>query len=256
MALTRTPWWSKATRVDRSKSHPGMALKRAQIVVLHSTEGHGPAGYGGGASAPHFEYYPAKRSWRQFFPLTMSSRALTNAPRGVETNRDPRGVIQVEIVGTSGWSPAHGIKVEPLMSDLTDDNLADIGELLAWLAAEHGTPLVAPCKFRAWNDSSGRLSAKAWAELRGGIVGHGHVPENDHTDPGEIDIYAALNHARGDNMPITDADARKIATAILDSYTTERGHGLLRQAADAAVKARIPELTSSVRRIVREELGK
>lgn len=248
MSLRRTAWWPHATRVDRSGAYPGMTLKTAQIVVLHSTEGHGPAGYNGGASAPHFEYWPKKRTWRQFFPVTMSSRALANAPKGVETNRDPRGVIQVEIVGTSGWSPAHGIHVSPLMSDLTDDQLGDIAALLAWLAAEHGTPLLAPYRFRPWNDSSGRMSAEAWTKLRGGIVGHSHVPENDHTDPGEIDIATILTYARGDDMPITKADAALIATAVLDAYTTKRGQTLLAQAAQLSLSnwSKVPQSLATI----------
>lgn len=81
--------------------------------------------------------------------------------------------------------------------------------------------------------------------LRGtAVIGHGEgSDQRDWSDPGldmgtvRRDVTALLaDPARPldpleEDMPITDSDVQRIAKAVLDSYTTPRGHGLLAQAA-------------------------
>lgn len=208
--MAKAAWYPKATKQDFSGAYPGTAQKQVGIVVLHSTETTGKAGYGGGASAPHLEYHPPTRTWRQFFPLTMTSRALANQTGGVETNRHPAGVVQIELCGTSGWAKNKG--VTPVWPEVTDTRwLGDIADFLAWLNAEWGTPLSTPMNpWPKWQNGQ-RLPNAQWNATRG-VVGHSMVPENDHTDPGAINITRILQIAKttpGGDMKISD----KIKTA-------------------------------------------
>lgn len=191
--MAKSAWYPRATRQDYSGTYPGASQPQVGIVVLHSTETTGQAGYSSGAVAPHLEYHPPTRTWRQFFPFTMSSRALANASGGVETNRHPAGVVQVELCGTSGWAAG---RVTPVWPNVTDTQiLGDIAHFLAWMRTEWGTPLTTPMNpWPAWNASQ-RLSAAAWTAVRG-IVGHSMVPENNHTDPGAFPIGKTLNLAK------------------------------------------------------------
>ena len=244
-------WYPKATRQDYSAAYPGASQSKVGVIVLHSTETTGKAGYGGGASAPHLEYHPPTRTWRQFFPLTMTSRALANLPGGVETNRHPAGLVQVELCGTSGWAKAKGIT--PIWPEVTDlDILGDIAHFLRWMHDEWGVPLATPVTpWPAWNDYRfQRLTSKQWNALRG-IAGHSMVPENDHTDPGALNIQAVLTLARGagkDDMPLTKADAQLVATAVLEAYTTTRGQTLLAQAAQRSLSdwSKVPAMLAAI----------
>lgn len=194
--MAKSAWYPKATRQDRSGAYPGSSQSQVGIIVLHTTESTGKAGYSGGATAPHLEYHPGTRTWRQFFPFTETSRALANQSGGVQTNREDNGVVQVELCGTSGWSKV----AKPSWPSVTDPLiLGDIAHFLAWMHAEWGTPLSTPRDpWPAWNSykASNRLSNSAWSSLRG-IVGHSMVPENDHTDPGAFPIGKVLNIAHG-----------------------------------------------------------
>lgn len=205
--MAKSAWYPKATRQDRSGAYPGSSQSQVGIIVLHTTESTGKAGYSGGATAPHLEYHPGTRTWRQFFPITMTSRALANQSGGVQTNRHPAGMVQVEMCGTSGWSKS----AKPSWPSVTDPQiLGDIAHFLAWMNAEWGTPLTTPMDpWPAWNNyaATNRLSASAWNAVRG-IVGHSMVPENDHTDPGAFPIGKVLALANGDgeddDMKMTD----------------------------------------------------
>ncbi len=84
--------------------------------------------------------------------------------------------------------------------------------------------------------------------LRGtAVIGHGEASDQrDWSDPGldmgavRRDVIAALADQASpqlpeDDMPLTDTDIARISKAVLDSYTTPRGHGLLAQAAAKGV---------------------
>lgn len=78
-------------------------------------------------------------------------------------------------------------------------------------------------------------------------IGHGEASDQrDWSDPGldmgavRRDVIAALTDQASpqlpeEDMPLTDSDIERISKAVLDSYTTPRGHGLLAQAAAKGV---------------------
>lgn len=153
---------------------------RTQVAGRCSTASLYPQG---GKDAPHFTV--DEWSIRQHFDTSVGSRALVNAPGGVETNSD--GVIQIEIVGYSGVS----------MPGPTADNLI---QLLGWIAWTHPVPWVWPNgrpkpAAPGPSDPGGHVrSTAAWAGA--GHFDHGSVPENEHWDPAYTDLeWFVLNGA-------------------------------------------------------------
>lgn len=169
-------------------------------LVLHTTETSGMPSYTDragrrGGSAPHVTYYPKTREFFQHTDFNSPARALRDAEGGVHTNRD--SVIQLEIICYSDESvvdryPNTGrVKV----SELSDRNLEDIREFIDWVAEEFGVDKDWPGR-RALNYSQAnapgfRLS-NAEYEAYDGVLGHQHVPENTHWDPGGLNWNALL----------------------------------------------------------------
>ncbi|WP_226850563.1 peptidoglycan-binding protein [Brachybacterium tyrofermentans] len=171
-------------------------------IVLHTTEGSSWPGYGGGGSAPHFTVKPGKATKaniRQHIDTAYSAKALVNRSGGVETNNG--GCVQIEFVGSCdrAYAKKHGLF---FTEDADDDDLASLAAVLAWIHDEHGVPLVIdgnldwPTTNAAYRTAPQRLSYKAWNEYRG-VLGHTHVPENDHWDPGAFPIARLLKLAGG-----------------------------------------------------------
>lgn len=205
-------------------SYPGSAME-VNVAVLHSTEGTSLPSYGGGASAPNITAVPdfgsRKLRWFQHFRIDSSSRALVNLRGGAETNT--LNVVQVELVGTCDPSTHRrwGSRRHIYWPEAPDWALRDLGEFLGWLHREHDLKLRAPSQWPAYPGSYGRTSARmSTAEWQGfyGVCGHMHVVENDHGDPGSIDIDKVLAYARGEeeDMAVSDDDAKKIAQAVAD----------------------------------------
>jgi hypothetical protein len=249
--------WPKANRTAQwfGKVYPGSPFSAVEKLVLHTTEGSGWPAYSGGASAPHFTgrlNYSAKViEWRQHFVVTASARALMNAPGGVQTNLD--GAVQVELIGTCDPSS----KATPYWPAAPLWALAGVAELVAWLHAEHGLALRAAPRWLPYPSSYGRTSArmagKEWDAFRG-VVGHQHVPENDHGDPGDFPIAAVLAYAAGargsasipteeDDMPLTKQDLDAIASAVwgatFGSATETAGARLARASSPEAIAAAV-----------------
>lgn len=179
-------WCPWAIRDDRRGSS-SQDLDDA-IVVLHTTETNGPASYSG--TEPHFEV-SLQAGVIQFHPLDVYAKALYNAPGGIETNRRAGGVIQIEIVWHAGDA-----------ADMPDELLRRLAELLVWIGAQIGKPLVpcpqgfhgagegmvlasedSPIRFHdaaEWR-SPGLTTGVAWS-----VCAHQHVDENDHWDTGAL----------------------------------------------------------------------
>lgn len=191
----------------RSKS--GVTMKPEKIV-LHTTEGGSVPGYSGGSSAPNFTVDCLRGVVYQHFPVNMSSRALKNAKGGVETNTD--GAVQIEIIGTCDPRSA----VNPYVPTLMLSKMGALIDLLVWISKETGIPLVStPRPWVAYPASYGkrasqRMSFTEWDSFRG-VCGHQHVPENDHGDPGSLDVSAILAAARkkGGAQHVTSSSAPK-----------------------------------------------
>jgi hypothetical protein len=214
--MTKALYYPPANRTaqDFSRAYPGVIFTSLRCLVLHTTETSGWPGYSGGASAPTFtalpDYTNKKLVWHQHFPLNMSARALRNDPGGVNTNTT--NVVQVELIGTSE-------KSGPGMywAEAPDWALASLADFIKFLNVEWGIPMTSTVKWVAYPASYGfnasqRLSGNAWTSYRG-ILGHEHVPENDHGDPG-LFPWSRLNNYLEADLPLNDADKTWIKTAL------------------------------------------
>src|SRR5690242_16680084 len=124
------------------------------------------------ASEPQVIYDPPTDRIGQFGPLNQSARALKNDGTR-RTNREGRVNIQVEVLGhadkpwTKGFDKAKALNFNRLLAAGRAWGIPDV-----WPA---GPP-----------SKSGR-SRTIW-QSKGGHFGHIHVPGNDHSDPGAIDV--------------------------------------------------------------------
>jgi len=201
-----TTWLPIATR--QTWNRDGGSFTRApSIICLHSTEGGSWPGYNAGADAPHFTINSKTGEVRQHTPLDRAGRALMHPAGTPETNR--AGVIQVEIIGTCDGATASRYNVHYL-PDMSDAEAANIRALLDAIHAATGIPLTSSVSFKQYPGSYGangvRLSRSAFAGYKG-VLGHQHVPDNDHGDPGNLPLSKILaTHAdtapsRGETRP-------------------------------------------------------
>lgn len=213
--MTKALYYPGASRVqDFSGVYPGVIFSSNRALVIHTTETNDWPGYSGGASAPTFtakpNYTTRKLDWRQHFPLNMSARALKNLSGGVNTNTT--NVVQVELIGTSE-------KTGPGMywAEAPDWALQSLAEFIRFLNVEWGIPMVSTVKWVAYPASYGfnasqRLNGSDWLAYKG-ILGHQHVTENDHGDPG-LFPWSRLQTFLEVELPLNDADKTWIANAI------------------------------------------
>lgn len=182
----------------------------APKLVIHTTEGTTIGGatsaYTANNSWPHVTADPRRRRLVQHVPLDTPARALRNTAAPGETNREGR-VIQLEVVATAKTVPDHPAKVSVV--DLTDADLDWLGaHVVGPMCALARVPLTTSVTF--YGDRAGftlatvnarqRLSAAAWDTYRG-VLGHQHVPENTHWDPGPLDVTRILAAAGGASTP-------------------------------------------------------
>lgn len=160
------------------------------VLVLHTTEGRSiaaaEAAYAAKKVAPHYTVDLHSQTVAQHLPLSASASALKNLPGGVQTNRRGPNTIQVEIVGFASDSP-----------NRSDDDLLFLGKFIRWICTNEAIPFdaahVLPMRDRD-EVPAHRLSPAAWLSFTG-ICGHQHIPENDHWDPGALDVLKAIRLA-------------------------------------------------------------
>ncbi|WP_130864642.1 hypothetical protein [Acidipropionibacterium timonense] len=187
--------------------------------MLHTTEGRGWTDYGSGSMCPTLTLNctSGRPQWRQHLPLPHSARALRQPTSGPITNR--LNVVQVELVGTGGWAtaanPHRPYTIDSPHTDWTDpdqvmvDALADF---LRWLHDEWPVPLVAPYPFGDWTGNyTHRMTTAEWQAFHG-ICGHGHVPGQDHTDPGSLPIARIIAAATGTKPTTTTPTETTVST--------------------------------------------
>lgn len=174
------PWMPGATRDPVSSIGPWTVGELAGLI--HTTEGLDFSAMDRvlkqKGACPHF-LVSVTGAIKQYRPVGDAATALVNKPGGVETNR--KRVVQIEVCGFASkpdWPVAQREAVAKIMA----------------FCAGHGVPLVSSVKFTG---ASGvrRLSGDQWLAYKG-WCGHQHAPENDHWDPGAIDITDLLQRAR------------------------------------------------------------
>lgn len=197
-----------------ASKYPGSKLtltRDTMVAVLHTTEGMTWPDYDGGSMAPNYTGLPpigsSRGKWRAHFPDEMSSRALKNLSGGVETNT--ANAVQFELIGTcdprhmKSWNGEGRLfagKDYVYWPKATARQKAWLAGILADMHKRHGLVLHAPKVFVPYPASYGidngvRLSFDEWHKVRG-VIGHQHVPENTHGDPGNIDTDYVLKKAR------------------------------------------------------------
>jgi hypothetical protein len=168
---------------------------------LHTTEGSGWPPYQGWTVHPHFTVLPLPGRGvrvKQHVRLDGASFALRNTPGGVETNRDR--VYQVELIGTAtrngpglAWRDADDVVLAALYRTL-----------IRPLSEEVGIPLSA-LPFRDEAAVPGHRLGGARFDGYSGWLGHQHVPENSHWDPGPFP-WDRMIKVGDDDMPLTVED--------------------------------------------------
>jgi hypothetical protein len=212
--MTRATLFPPANRTAQwyASKYPGATFDVIEKLLLHTTEGSGWPGYSGGAIAPNLTALPdvANRRliWRHHFPINMSSRALAHT-RTQPTNGDH--VVQVELIGTC--VPGGPGLYWPGAPDWA---LEGVAEFAGWLNVEWGWPLQSSVAWRAYNASGDgqRLNDSAYNSYRG-ILGHEHAPQNDHRDPGALNVARIIQLARGNAVArtLTDEDIAALAAS-------------------------------------------
>lgn len=200
-ADTKTQWFQD--------NFPGADMNLSEetmVLVLHTTEGTSWPSYSGGATAPNYTGMPPlglqRGKWRAHFPDEKSSRALANKTGGVETNT--LNAVQLELIGTcspnhsSNWDGRYAGRDYVYWPNANDRQLRWLARIIADLHVRHGLRLDAPKVFKSYPSSYGtngvRFSLNGWQNATG-VVGHQHVPENTHGDPGNIRIDYVLDQA-------------------------------------------------------------
>lgn len=135
-----------------------------------------------------------------------SAKALYNKAGGVETNRRERDgkagcdVYQVEIIHRAG-------------TERDNQWYINLANYVRAKASELGVPLIFPYRFASSYGDNVRLSFDEWNDPNlTGIIGHCHVPENDHWDPtfDVMRLIFALNYKEEDD----DMTPAEFAVAI------------------------------------------
>jgi hypothetical protein len=134
----------------------------------------------------HFVLNPLTGDIAQLLPASVSGRGLKNSQGGVETNRLGTVCLQVEVIAFAS---------HPFTGIVTPAGKEGLGRLIRFGRA-HGIPDVWPAgPPPAYPHGFSVRSAATWT-AHPGHYGHSQVPENDHGDPGAIDVQALFATAR------------------------------------------------------------
>ena len=184
-----------AIRLPNARSSGGTYNDAYPIrIVLHVIEGSAnPSMIEGHAYPPHWWYNPSTRTRYETVPLNRSAFALERpAWSGVETNK--ARAFQVEIEGRSAETPDW-----PL--EWLDAIAEDVIVPLCQEADRMGSPIdlsAVPAPGVIGGSASiygpQRMTEAEWRAFRG-ICGHRHVPNNEHWDPGALDVKRIAQHA-------------------------------------------------------------
>lgn len=223
------------------------------IILLHTCESEGTAS----SNAAYLRNIGAEPHWVldprfplteaiQLVPYTAAGKALRNLAGGVETNRreaDGAGgvdVVQIEIVG-------YAAKV----ANYDDAWYRNLRTFLTQLCAELGVPYRFPRRFaQDYGDARRvRLTNDEWLDPGlTGIVGHCHAPEQDHWDPGPLDLARLAPESfipqEDPDMQLTDQTTAGHTVNDVLLWSLQRGNEAAQKL--DAVLARIGALEAAV----------
>jgi hypothetical protein len=207
-------WLPDAKRVQHDR-YNSWSERTDPKGCLHTTEGSGWPGYDGWTIFPHATVMPSPGKGvdvHQHLPFDQGSFALRNLSGGVETNRDY--VFQFELIGTCvRGGPGY------YWPGADDAVLRDLyRKVIGPLSEAYGIPLRAQ-PFQSYPDAYGargvtndvRMSGSAFDNWSGWL-GHQHVPENVHGDPGAFPWARMMALIQEEN----DVDKSDVKAAVLE----------------------------------------
>jgi hypothetical protein len=190
---------------------------------LHTTESSDWPGYRGWKVNPHITAKPIPGKGIEAecnVPLNYASFALRNEPGGVQTGRD--NVIQIELIGTcEKGGPGY------YWPEADDAVLLALAELIVEVSRLRGIPMKC-LPFESYPDSYGkgngvRLSGAEF-DRYSGWLGHQHVAENSHGDPGAFP-WARMLRLYAQKHRVSRTDARRPVIKRVLKLTTPRMSG-------------------------------
>jgi hypothetical protein len=228
-----------------------MNLDGSRKLLLHSTEGgsitSAVGAYRANNSWPHATIDCTERTMARHNDWTLAARSLRNEAGGVETNRDGTIHIQLELVGFAE---------NPADSFGGRDDLEWLGqEIIGPLCRNYNVPIASSVAWMPYPDSYGkdapqRLSQSGW-DSYSGVLGHQHVPENSHGDPGLIPINLILQAARNESEDsFMGVDFRN--RAELEEFIIECNKKFFRDALDSGRTPIGAKLEDRVRHATRD----
>ncbi len=135
----------------------------------------------------HIVWNPVTGETIQCIPANRAGRGLRNAAGGVQTNREGDVCVQIEVVARA----AH---------PFTQYEMKGLPEIMGWVRGL-GVPDVWPGGPPPAAPGTRHVSAKVWTS-QAGHYSHSQIPENNHNDPGAIDIKKLFGGgSQGDSEP-------------------------------------------------------
>lgn len=179
-------WGLTIDRQQRGDAGPFVAGAVPKIV-WHTTEGTSFSGADATLKAsgdePHFLVSVDGKIVRQYIALNRSSKSLMHPAGTPETNR--AGCIQIEVCGfahdSQNWTEVKMQRLAALAVLIEHRVQVERRTHVAW--AEPTVDRIPASHFLKWP----------------GHIGHRHVPNNDHVDPGEFRITDLLHHMNTDH---------------------------------------------------------
>lgn len=216
-------WLKGFKRVEADRSG-GRYVGGPFKLLIHTTEGSSVAGaigaYRSHGAWPHFTVDPRTKEKVQHYSMDVAARALKNLPGGVETNN--KNVIQVEVVGRAAesrnWPKSYN---EWLAKEVFEPIMKAKGISTRhprFYDGQDGFTLATPYARQ-------RMSYNDWNNFNG-IVGHQHVPENDHWDPGAIRINEIIGFLRTEENWVLKYGSKGLRVAALQIILVRLGHKL------------------------------
>lgn len=196
-------WYPGAT-IRRYKIDGGSMVGGPPRFCLHTTETNGVPRYGdplGANSAPHFTIHTTGEIF-QHQPISRASRSLRNMSGGVQTNRQGKVNVQVEIVG---WA-RNGSRLPPVQ-------LAAVRSVYRWAREQAGIPHryreISRGSHCYGTDSPCRMTTFEWLNFSG-VYAHQECPENTHWDAGTFDMDQLI----GEDMAFTPEEEAKLRALL------------------------------------------
>lgn len=131
----------------------------------------------------HVVWNPYTGETWQCIPANRAGRGLRNLAGGVQTNREGGVAVQIEVVGKAS-------------KPFTDGPMKGLQPILDWVRGL-GVPDVWPGGPPPAGGAR-HVSNLVWT-TKAGHYGHSQTPENDHDDPGGIDVNRLFGHKPNPN---------------------------------------------------------